>query len=128
MGQERQFVASPAAMGLRALRNWERKPDEEIVDGRWGGDVSSAFVGEQRSQKRISISWQDLVRRLGAVVSSLLQFPLPSISFLYYFFSMKRAVKHSPNIRVAHMPPPNRLSMLDTDHIPYDPLLPHKPP
>jgi hypothetical protein len=76
MGQEGQFVASPAARGFLARRNWERVPELVIVEGACGGAVSLAFVGEQRSQRRTSMSWQDFVRREGAEVSSLLQFPL----------------------------------------------------
>lgn len=51
-----------------------------MVSGRWGGLVESASGGEQRSQRRMSMSWQDLVRREGADVDSLLQFPLFSIN------------------------------------------------
>lgn len=53
------------------------------MEGRWGGVASLAFLGEQRSQRRTSMSWQDLVKRLGAVVSSLLQLPLSNVSFFY---------------------------------------------
>ena len=36
--------------------------------------------GEQSSQRSKSISWQDFVRRDGAVVDSLRQFPLHEVS------------------------------------------------
>lgn len=76
MGQERQFVAVPAATGLRVRVNCCTEPEDVIVSGRWGGAVGSDGGGEQRSQRRRSISWQDFVRRDGAVVDSLRQFPL----------------------------------------------------
>lgn len=75
MGQERQFVAVPAAVGLRILVKYWRAPDEETVVGMCAGWVESGG-GEQRSQRRRSMSWQDLVRREGAVVDSFRQLPL----------------------------------------------------
>lgn len=80
MGQERQFVAVPAAVGLRVLlKNW-RAPDEVTVVGMCAVWVEFGG-GEQRSQRRRSTSWQDLVRREGAVVDSFLQLPLGIVSF-----------------------------------------------
>jgi hypothetical protein len=47
------------------------------VEGRCGGVVAGALeAGVQRSQRRKSMSWQDFVRRDGAVVDSLRQLPL----------------------------------------------------
>lgn len=82
MGQERQLVASPAAVGLRALLKCSTDPDEVTVLGMCGGSLEPG-VGEQRSQRRRSISWHDLVSRDGAVVDSLRQFPLKIVSIPY---------------------------------------------
>jgi hypothetical protein len=79
MGQERQLVASPAAVGLRVLLKYNKDPDEATVVGTWGGSLEPG-AGEQRSHRSRSISWQDLVRREGAVVDSLRQFPLNNVS------------------------------------------------
>lgn len=55
MGQERQFVAFPAPVGLRDLLKYWREPDELIAVGRWAGAVECGG-GEQRSQRRRSMS------------------------------------------------------------------------
>ena len=75
MGQERQFVAPSAAVGFLEGLKKMREPEEVIVEGRCAREVELG-AGEQRSQRRKSMSWQDLVRREGAVVDSLRQFPL----------------------------------------------------
>lgn len=47
------------------------------MEGRCGGVEAGALeAGVQRSQRRKSMSWQDFVRREGAVVDSLRQLPL----------------------------------------------------
>jgi hypothetical protein len=70
-------VAAPACGGLRALRKKDREPVEDMVEGRCGGVVAGALeAGVQRSQRRKSMSWQDFVRRDGAVMDSLRQLPL----------------------------------------------------
>jgi hypothetical protein len=68
-------VASPARVGLRDLLKYWRAPVEVIKLGRCGGSVEDG-EGEHISQRRRSISWHDLVRREGAEVDSLRQFPL----------------------------------------------------
>jgi hypothetical protein len=60
---------------LRVLLKYCTDPDEVTVVGTWAGSVELGG-GEQRSQRRKSISWQDLVSSEGAVVDSLRQFPL----------------------------------------------------
>ena len=53
-----------------------REPVDVIVEGRCGGVVEGdEGGGVQRSQRRKSMSWQDFVRREGAVVDSLRQLP-----------------------------------------------------
>lgn len=42
MGQERQFVAVPAAAGLRDLRKYFREPVEVMEVGRWGFVVAGS--------------------------------------------------------------------------------------
>ena len=54
---------------------------EVIVVGMCAG-FEDLGGGEQRSQSSKSISWQDLVRRDGAVVDSLRQFPLHVVRIL----------------------------------------------
>jgi hypothetical protein len=72
-------VAGPAAGGLRGLvKNW-RAPEEETVEGRWGG-FGEFGGGELRSQRRTSMSWQDLVSKDGADVDSFRQLPLFAFS------------------------------------------------
>jgi len=78
-GQERQFVAAAARAGLRCLVKYCKDPEEEIVLGRWAGLVEPG-AGEQRSQSRMSISWQDFARSEGAEVDSLRQLPLLLVS------------------------------------------------
>jgi hypothetical protein len=58
MGQERQFVAAPAAKGFRALRNIFREPVDVTDFGRCGGSFTSVdcVSGEQSSHRRKSIS------------------------------------------------------------------------
>ena len=79
MGQDRQFVASPAAVGFRVLLKYCSEPDEVTVVGMCTGLEESAG-SEQSSQRSKSISWQDFVRRDGAVLDSLRQFPLYAVS------------------------------------------------
>ena len=55
MGQERQFVAVPAAVGLRDLLKYWREPVEVIEVGMWAG-LEEPGGGEQRSQRRTSMS------------------------------------------------------------------------
>ena len=69
MGQERQFVAEPAASGLRALRNRFRFPVEEMNEGTCGVPAELGEAGEQSSHMRKSMSWQDLVSSDGAAIS-----------------------------------------------------------
>lgn len=72
-GQEKQFVAAPAFAGFREGLKWTSEPEDETVVGRWAVEVAE---GEQRSQRRRSISWQHFVKREGADVEDLRQFPL----------------------------------------------------
>lgn len=77
-GHDKQFVALPAALGFRVLLKYCRPPNELTVVGICAG-LADPGGGEQRSQRRRSMSWQDFVRREGAVVDSLRQFPLALI-------------------------------------------------
>lgn len=72
---ERQFVAEPASCGLRLLRKYLRDPVDVMWEGRCGEDAEDGG-GEQNIHMRKSMSWQDFVRREGADVDSLRQFPL----------------------------------------------------
>lgn len=72
-GQAKQLVAAPALAGFREGLKWTREPAEETVVGRWAVEIA---VGEQRSHRRRSISWQHFVSRDGAVVEAFRQFPL----------------------------------------------------
>ena len=74
-------MALPAAVGFRVLLKYWRDPDEVTVVGMCAG-FEELGGGEQSSQRSKSISWQDFVRRDGAVVDSLRQFPLGAISIL----------------------------------------------
>lgn len=65
-------------MGLRVLVKYWREPAELIVLGRCGG-WEEIGAGEQRSQRRMSISWHDFASSEGAEVESLRQLPLLSI-------------------------------------------------
>ena len=75
IGQDKQLVAFSAAVGFRDLLNCCKAPVDETVVGICAG-LSEPVGGEQRSQRRTSISWHDFVRSEGAVVDSLRQFPL----------------------------------------------------
>lgn len=55
IGQERQFVADPAAVGLRVLVKYWSDPVEEMVAGICAGCVEFGG-GEQSIQRRRSIS------------------------------------------------------------------------
>ena len=57
------------------VKYW-REPEEVIVAGRCGGVVVVELAGEQRSQRRMSISWQDFANNDGAEVDSFRQLPL----------------------------------------------------
>ena len=83
MGQLKQFVELPAAVGLRALLNNCSEPEEVTELGMWAG-VETLGAGEHRSHKRRSISWQDLVRSDGAVVDSFRQLPLNLLAIASY--------------------------------------------
>lgn len=72
-------MAVPAALGLRLLVKYWREPEDDTLEGRCGGLVEFGG-GEQRSQRRKSISWHDFVRRDGAALVVLRQFPLYIIS------------------------------------------------
>ena len=85
-GQERQFVALPAAVGLRVLLKYWRAPEEETVVGMWAG-CEDFGGGEQSIHKRRSMSWHDLVRRDGADVDSLRQLPLDLLDLPTYWES-----------------------------------------
>jgi hypothetical protein len=55
IGQERQLVAEPAAVGFLDLLKYCNDPEDETVIGRWGGFVE--FGGaEHNSHKSTSIS------------------------------------------------------------------------
>ncbi len=82
MGQERQFVAFPAAVGLRVLLKYWSEPVEVTAVGICAGLVEFGG-GEQRTQSRRSMSWHDLVSSEGAVVDSLRQFPLQWLAFMH---------------------------------------------
>lgn len=71
-GHDRQLVAVPASLGFRARLKWCSEPVLETVDGRCGCWLFSAqqSTGEHRSHKRMSMSWQLLVSKLGAEVRS----------------------------------------------------------
>jgi len=73
-GHERQFTAFPASAGFLEGLKWTKEPEEVTVKGKCGGSLGSA--GEQSNQRRRSISWQDFVRRDGALVDELRQLPL----------------------------------------------------
>lgn len=79
IGQDRQFVASPAAVGLRVLLNSWREPAELTVVGICAGWMDPGG-GEHKSHNNTSMSWHDLVSSVGAVVDSFRQFPLLGIS------------------------------------------------
>jgi hypothetical protein len=55
MGQERQLVALPAAVGFRVLLKYWSDPTEVTVVGIWAGLVEPGG-GEHSSQRRTSIS------------------------------------------------------------------------
>jgi len=82
MGHDRQFVALPAAVGFLVLLKCCRPPAELTVVGMWAGLVDPVG-GEHSNQRRRSISWQDFVRREGAVVDSFRQFPLKFLARLF---------------------------------------------
>ena len=68
-------MAFPAAVGFRERRNCFSEPVEVTNDGRCG--VPEDLGGEEQSiHSSQSMSWHDLVRRDGAVVSSRRQLPL----------------------------------------------------
>jgi hypothetical protein len=79
-GQERQFVALPAAGGFRARLKCDTLPKEAMLDGVCGFPVGE---GAQSSHMRKSMSWQDFVRRVGPDVCALRQLPLPSVSLSF---------------------------------------------
>jgi hypothetical protein len=62
-------------MGLRDLLKYCNEPEEVIELGRCAA-LEEPGGGEQRSQRRISMSWQDFARSDGAEVDSFRQFPL----------------------------------------------------
>jgi hypothetical protein len=55
-------------------------PVDVRKEGKWGSVEVEVGDGEQSIHIRKSMSWQDLVRREGAVVDSLRQLPLLSVS------------------------------------------------
>jgi hypothetical protein len=55
IGQERQFVAFPAAVGFLVLLKYCRDPTDVTVVGMWAGVVDPGG-GEQSNQRRRSIS------------------------------------------------------------------------
>lgn len=109
MGHERQFVADPAAVGLRVRLKYWRAPEELIVFGICGG--SRVFGGgEQRSQRSRSMSWHDFVKREGAVVDSFRQFPLYSLDASTDILKRNGNV---PDVTMCEMPPSNWFCMID---------------
>jgi hypothetical protein len=76
MGQEIQFVAEPASLGFLDFRKCIRLPEDVINDGSCGFAVRFFEDGEHSIHMIKSMSWQHFVKRIGAVVSCRLQFPL----------------------------------------------------
>jgi len=105
-------VAVPAAVGLRVLLKYWRAPDEVTVFGICAG-WAELGGGEQRSQRRRSISWQDLVRREGAVVDSLRQFPLGLL-----VFERRGLVGDMPDVTMGEVPPAYWLCVVDGHNLP----------
>ena len=75
-GHDRQLVAIPAKAGFRDLLKYKREPEEDTLEGRWGG-LDDDAGGVQSNQRSKSMSWHDLVSRDGPIVS-LRQLPLSS--------------------------------------------------
>lgn len=113
MGQDKQLVALPAAVGFRFLLKYRTDPEEDTEVGICGGSLDPAG-GEQRSQRRRSISWQDLVSSEGAVVDSLRQFPLKS---LVICTSRTGSSNNIPDEAVSKVPPANWFRMLNRQDI-----------
>ncbi len=78
-------MAVPAWDGLRDLRKYWRDPEELIVLGKWAG-LGEPGAGELRSQRRMSMSWQDFASSAGADVDSFRQLPL----FVYQYEILSR--------------------------------------
>ena len=68
-------MAFPASIGLRDFLKYCNEPEELTDVGRWAG-FEDPGGGEQRSQRRMSISWQDFANNDGAEVDSFRQLPL----------------------------------------------------
>lgn len=68
------------------------------------------------------MSWQDLVRREGAVVDSLRQLPLLESA------SDQHSTVFLPNIGMGKMPPADWLGMLDRQNLADDTIFQHKFP
>ena len=67
-GHARQLVALPAKAGFRDLLKYNREPEEDTLEGRWGGLLDDAG-GEHSNQSSRSMSWHDLVSREGPLDS-----------------------------------------------------------
>lgn len=117
MGQARQLVAFPAAVGLRDLLKYWSEPVEVTVVGMCAGLVELGG-GEHRSQRRRSMSWQDLVRREGAVVDSFRQFPLEELVVISIY-----VWRNIPDVAVCKMPPSYRFGVVDGHNLPNDLVL-----
>ena len=101
-------MASPAAGGLWSLSKYCKEPEEIMLVGIWAGPLEFGG-GEQRSQRRKSISWQDLVSKEGAVVDCLRQLPL-ELSVVLFLCS---SLGDIPHVAVGKVPPSNRFGVLD---------------
>ena len=67
-------MAFLAKAGFLDLLKYNSEPEEDTLEGRWGGLVDDAG-GEQSNQSSKSMSWHDLVSREGPI-DSLRQLPL----------------------------------------------------
>jgi hypothetical protein len=108
-------VALPASVGFRVLLKYCREPAELIKLGRCAG-FDEPSGGEQRSQRRRSISWHDLASNDGAEVASLRQFPLSLIRDIRI---QRILTANSPNVTVCKVPPPYWFGMVDRQYVPY---------
>lgn len=72
--------------------------------GRCGGELEFS-AGEQRSQSRMSMSWQDFVSNEGADVDSFLQCPLFLISSYLTGCRLRESLTERSCVQSATTPP-----------------------
>lgn len=103
------------------------------MPGRWGGCgipvVGEEGGGEQRSQRRRSMSWQDLVSREGAEVRSRRQLPLDIVRFVcvggrritdgIWNWELE-GEGNVPHVAVCKVPPAHGLGVIDGEDVAYN--------